>query len=168
MIVLVARLALAWLFLAGALHKLRNSGAFIRTLASYALLPGTFLPAAAWLVMLAELAVGLGALLQLRPSYVAALTLLLVYAIAMGVNLARGRSLIDCGCGAGDQPISVALIVRNCVLAVGAGFAATATAARPSDWIDLLAVAAGVLCCGLAYAAINALLAERARLDEWV
>lgn len=44
---------------------------------------------------------------------------LLMYALAMAVNLARGNRMLDCGCswGEGRTPVSYLLVARNMVLA---------------------------------------------------
>ncbi len=36
------------------------------------------------------------------------------------LNLLRGRRFIDCGCGGAAQPLSIGLVLRNVVLAIGA------------------------------------------------
>jgi len=167
-IVLVARLALGWLFLFGALHKLRSIGAFVRVLAAYRLVPDRLLVSAAWTVGFVELMVGAGALLQWVPAYWLALLLLGGYAGAMTVNLARGRRFIDCGCGGDSQPISVGLIVRNAVLMGACGIGLAAAAPRTLGWVDGFTITAGVLVCGLIYGAVNQVLAAQARLEEWV
>jgi uncharacterized membrane protein YphA (DoxX/SURF4 family) len=167
-IVLIARLALGWLFLFGALHKLREPGAFVRVLGAYRLVPERLLAATAWAVSIVEALVGIGALLQWAPAYWMALALLCGYAGAMAVNLARGRRFIDCGCGGDAQPISSGLIVRNAVLMAACGLALASAAPRALGWVDAVSVAAGVLACGLIYAAVNQVLAAQARFEEWV
>jgi len=49
----------------------------------------------------------------------AAIALLALFAIAMAINLHRGRAMIDCGCGQSflKQTLSWSLIARNAVLA---------------------------------------------------
>ncbi len=58
----VLRLALAWLLLAAARHKLRSAGAFRSALEGYGLLPRGLVGAAARGLALAELAAGLALL----------------------------------------------------------------------------------------------------------
>jgi hypothetical protein len=167
-VVLVARFALGWLFLFGALHKLRDVRGFAVTLAAYRLLPGRLVAPAAWLLALVELGLGAGALMQMPVAFGAGLALLLGYAAAMIVNLLRGRRFIDCGCGGDRQPLSLALVVRNVVLAGAAWIALLDPALRSLGWIDAVSIAGGVLVCGLLYGAVNQVLAAQARLEEWV
>jgi hypothetical protein len=60
-------------------------------------------------------------LLQLIPGgQVAGLLLgmamLGVYATGMAVNIRRGRTTIECGCGGAGQPLGWPLVIRNLVL----------------------------------------------------
>jgi len=96
----VLRGALALLLIVAALHKLRDRASFRATLEAYALLPAPLLSPLARAVPLVELAAA--ALLvtsRAAPAGgVLAALLLAVYALAMGVNLLRGRRDLDCGC----------------------------------------------------------------------
>ena len=167
-IVLIARFGLSWLFLASAAHKLRDLGDFRGVLATYRVLPDRIVGAAAWCVVAAELAVGIGALVQFTPAYAGAMLLLLAYAGGMAVNLQRGRRFIDCGCGGAAQPLSSGLVVRNLMLSIGALIALAPTLTRPLGGLDIVSVVVGSAVLGALYAAINQLLAARARLEEWV
>lgn len=112
-------------FLQAALAKLRHRELLAGVIANYRLLAPALTGPAALLLPPAELAVSLGLLLggAWRPAqFVAALgaiALLLVFAAAMGINIARGRSHIDCGCGRSQlrQPLSWLLVWRNLALA---------------------------------------------------
>ncbi len=167
-IVMIARLAIGWLFLFGALHKLRDVRDFRGVLAAYRLLPERALAAVAWCVAVAEVIVGIAALTQQPIAFVAAALMLTGYGVAMLVNLLRGRRFIDCGCGGDAQPISWGLIARNAVLVCVCGVALLAPYVRAFGWIDFVSVGFGVLLCGLIYGAVNQLLAAQARLEEWV
>ena len=163
---------LAGIFLFAAAHKLRNYLAFRGILGQYRLLPEPLVPAAASAVIAAEVAAGL-ALLVLAPvglisraaaAFMAAL-LLCVYTGAIAVNLVRGRTTIDCGCGGEPTPLSGWLVARNGFLLLLAWTAATAAAAeapatQATPGLYLLAAAPTVfLWC--AYAIANQLLANR-------
>jgi hypothetical protein len=91
--------------------------------------------------------------------------LLLLYSAAIGINVYRGRTGIDCGCSgpAGRVPVSGALIVRNGVLLVVAGLAALPTTARVLQAIDGLTIAAAVITFALLYAGADTALANDAR-----
>jgi uncharacterized membrane protein YphA (DoxX/SURF4 family) len=164
----IIRFALGWLFLAAPAHKLRDMVDFRSVLATYRIMPERLVVVAAWLVVFAEVAIGLGMLWQFAQAFIAGAALLLVYAAVMAINLVRGRRFIDCGCGGATQPLSIGLVLRNVVLAVAAIVALVPTPARPLGWLDVVSMAAGVLVLGALYAATNQLLAARARLEEWV
>jgi len=164
----IIRFALGWLFLAAAAHKLRDMVDFRSVLTTYRILPEGLVATAAWLVVVAELCIGVGMLWQFAPAFLGGAALLLLYAGVMAINLMRGRRFIDCGCGGATQPLSIGLVLRNVVLAIAAITALVPSPTRPLEWLDIVSMAAGVLVLGALYAATNQLLAARARLEEWV
>lgn len=113
----VIRLALAMLFAAAALAKLRQSRDFHATVLAYQLLPPRQAMGIAVILPWTEAAIALGLIAGFSVAAYAAAGLLLVYALAMAVNLGRGRRNIDCGCGAAPQALSIWLVVRNILLA---------------------------------------------------
>src|SRR5512147_2676588 len=167
-IAMILRFALGWLFLAAAAHKLKDMVDFRTVLATYRVLPQPVVAVAAWGVVVVEVCIGLGAMWQYPAAFVGAAAVLLGYAGVMGINLVRGRRFIDCGCGGATQPLSVGLVVRNVVLAMAALFALLPQAQRQIGWVDFVSMAAGVIVIAMLYAAVNQLLAARARLEEWV
>ena len=167
-IVVIIRFGLGWLFLAAAAHKLKDMTDFRSVLAAYRVLPGSMIGLAAWCVAALEIAVGIGALWAFPAAYVGTAVVLFGYAGVMAVNLVRGRRFIDCGCGGAVQPLSIGLVLRNVVLAFGALIALLPVSPRPVGWLDVVSMAAGVLVLAMLYAAVNQLLAARARLEEWV
>jgi hypothetical protein len=164
----IIRFALGWLFLAASAHKLRDMTDFRSVLATYRILPERLVVVAAWLVVVAEICIGVGMLWQFSVAYIGGAGLLLAYAGVMAINLMRGRRFIDCGCGGATQPLSIGLVLRNVVLAIAAVVALVPAPARPLGWLDIVSMVAGVLVLGALYAATNQLLAARARLEEWV
>jgi Methylamine utilisation protein MauE len=66
----------------------------------------------------------------------AAAVLLGVFALAMGINLLRGRRHIDCGCfqGALKQTLCWTLVGRNALLALLLVGAHAAPSGRPDGW----------------------------------
>ena len=160
----VLRGALALLFVVAALHKLRDRDAFRATLDAYALLPSALTAPLARAVPLVEL---VAALLLVVPRAAAvgasiAVLLLSVYALAMGVNLLRGRRDLDCGCmGPGARsPIGPELLVRNLFLVVAALVAGFAPIhARALVWVDFVTVPLAVAVLAALYAAVERVLA---------
>lgn len=160
----VLRGALALLFVVAALHKLRDRDAFRATLDAYALLPSPLTTPLARAVPMVEL---VAALLLVVPRAAAigasiAVLLLSVYALAMGVNLLRGRRDLDCGCmGPGaHSPIGPELLVRNLLLIVAALVAGFAPIhARALVWVDFVTVPLAVAVLAALYAAVERVLA---------
>ncbi|MEI6642836.1 MAG: MauE/DoxX family redox-associated membrane protein [Novosphingobium sp.] len=107
-------------FLQAALAKLRHRELLSGVIANYRLLPEALVAPAALLLAPAEIMVGAGLLLSRHwLAALAAIALLIVFAAAMGINILRGRSQIDCGCGRSQlrQQLSWLLVSRNLVLA---------------------------------------------------
>lgn len=146
-----AALLLAGIFLPSAWSKLRAMDELEGIVADYRLLPEPLVRPVARALPIAEIAAGL---LLLWPATRAAgallaMALLLLFAFAMAVNLARGRREIDCGCFLGRQKerIGWLLVARNLLLvALAAPLTIVEPAAAPG-LLDLLTVlfAAGSL-----------------------
>jgi hypothetical protein len=153
--------ALALLLLGAAVHKLHDLHAFRRVLHAYGLVPEPLLPATATAVALVESCVA--ALLctpALRTTGLAAAAgLLVVYAAAIALALARGRRHIDCGCSRTPQELSAWLVGRNVALALLALAALLPVRPRALVWVDALTIAAAVTALALLYAAADRLLA---------
>ncbi len=161
-------LGVAILFAAAALHKCRDVRAFIDTLRNYRLLPDSLVALMAVVVIKAELLVAIGVLLPTwrAAAGVAAAGLLSLYALAIAINLARGRRGIDCGClGPGRrQPISEWLLVRNaCVIAVAMVLALEPTS-RALVWIDAVSLLGCVTTLSVLWLCANRLIETWPRL----
>jgi uncharacterized membrane protein YphA (DoxX/SURF4 family) len=126
--------ALALVFTASAVPKLRHPRGFVLAVLEYRVLPVRFARVYARLVPPAEL---LAALLLLtgaavRSAALMVALLLLSFLVGVGVNLARGRDL-DCHCfgksgnGATQHRIGWGLLLRECAL-LGAALVVLATA----------------------------------------
>lgn len=156
---------LALMFLRAALHKAADLTRFEGSLADYALLPDWSLRTVRLLIPGLELACA-AALAWGGARAVgaqAAAALLLGYGAAMAVNLARGRSEIDCGCGGPPERLSWALVARNLGLAA-ALIPATLGLSDPRGWDEALAswsIAAVAFCC---WGATAQLLANQGRM----
>jgi len=96
--------------------------------------------------------------------FVASIALFVGYAIAIAVNLLRGRVHIDCGClgAAGREEISWWLVGRNlaCAAAALAGLGPVGT--RERVWLDGLTLVAATLAFTGLYLAADRLVANRA------
>ncbi len=119
-ILITSRVLGALVFGMAALGKLHHRDELVGVVANYRLVPEPLVRVVAWLVVALEtvvvlsLATGVG----LAAGAGLAVVLLCGFALAMTINLARGRQEIDCGCfqSALRQRLSVPLIVRNLVL----------------------------------------------------
>lgn len=153
LITIVIATSLAMLFLLAARHKLVAPLRFQAQLAAYQLVPESLLKPVTLVLPWIEIVVAAGMLFALtRPFAGLAATLLLsVYAAAMAINLRRGRSKIDCGCGDTPQPLSSWLLVRNFVLAVGGILLLAPVASRQLDALDMLFALLFVAACGFCY-----------------
>jgi hypothetical protein len=163
-VTLTLRAALAVLFCSAAAHKLRDLPRFRSALAAYRLVPSRCLRVFATVLIAAEIGVG-GGLLAPGVGHRAALAaagMLLVYSAAIGINLLRGRRLIDCGClgAAARRPLNWGLLARNAVLMAAALIGALPGAVRGPTWIDAVTVGAGVATLALLYGAVDGLMAN--------
>ncbi len=145
----ILRATLAFVFAQAALHKLRDHAAFDTIVRGHRLVPDASAPAVTGLLLVGELAAALALLAPgaARLGGGLALTLLTVYSLAIGTNLARGRRDVDCGClGPGHrQPLTGWLLVRNGLLAALAAACLIPASPRTVSWLDVVSVFAGAL-----------------------
>ena len=154
--------AFALLFASAAVHKARAPAHFAQVLRAYRVLPASL--DVSWGVPVLELAVA-AALLLPAARTVAALSgaaLLLVYALAMALNLKRGRRDLDCGCGGAHErrPIGAWMVWRNVGLAGLLGVLCLPWDVRSLQAVDFLTVGAGVAVAALLYMSADRLLAR--------
>lgn len=158
---------LSLLLLGSAAGKLRDLALFRAALDNYRLVPQVLLPVVAVALPVAEALAGLALLFvgTRAGGAWAALALLGLVTAAIVVNLRRGRAGIDCGCGgAGGQPLSAGLVVRNVVLCGLCLLSTQPLSARPTVWLDLLASLLAALFALGFYAVANQLLTHHPRL----
>jgi hypothetical protein len=161
---LALRAALALLFGAAALHKARDLPGFRAILADYRLLPSGLVRGAAVILIALEGCLAAALLFPVWHASAAwaAILLLALYTGAIGINLARGRRHIDCGCGgpALGQPLGGWLLVRNGILMMIALAVMSPPASRTLVMLDALTVTASAASLALLYAAANRLISE--------
>lgn len=138
LIVLIISASLALLFFMAARHKMSEPRQFAATLAAYRILPEALVRPAAKVLPLLEMALVFMILVPFTRSVAAivAALLLALYALAMAVNMARGRSDIDCGCGGQPQLLSPWLLLRNLVLIAGSCLLLAPVTDRAIVWAD--------------------------------
>jgi len=104
---------LAVVFLLSVSHKLKDFPRFKASLGAYRLFPESLLSVVAPIVVVLEMSAVVAILLPTGPGKWIAFMLLMVYTAALAVNLLRGNTSIDCGCGDAPTPISGWLLLRN-------------------------------------------------------
>jgi len=146
-IALSFRLLVALVFLTASWGKARNRLAFRGVVANYRLLPDMLVAPFALALPPLEALIGLALLAPplARWADLAAAALLALFAVAMGVNLMRGRRNIDCGCFQSvlKQTLRWPLVARNGVLILALAIAALAPAGFPAPRRTAEAMAAG-------------------------
>lgn len=157
----IVTLGAVLLFGAGAGHKLADWRRFRAAVGNYRLLPDPLVPPGAAAVVALELAACVLLLLpaQRAGGALLAAALLALYAIAIGVNLARGRPSIDCGClGVGRRaPISRWMVGRNLVLGALVLLASLPPDPRELAALDIVTIAGALLSLAALYSAQSAL-----------
>jgi hypothetical protein len=142
---LTAAGSLAVLFAASTAHKLAALGEWPGVVRNYRVLPGSLaLPAAGLLLIAGALtAAALFWPATRRLGACAAAAQLILFAVAMAINLRRGRSSIDCGCFGWHlrRGISAWMVARNLALALLA--LSLLLPARPRD-LTVLDIATAV------------------------
>jgi hypothetical protein len=156
-VVIAIRILIALVFLSAATAKMRNWPIFRGVVANYRLLPQALVGPVTYVLPPAEAAIGamLPTGLFAPWAEAAAAVLLGAFAVAMGINLLRGRRQIDCGCfqGALKQPLRWTLVGRNALLALLLVAADAAPSGRPDGW----AVVNGILAGGALFLVLQSL-----------
>ena len=159
---------MATLFGVAAVHKFQAPGVFKQSLKDYQLLPAALASTMALIFPVAELSAAVLILYPTTQLYAAALMmgLLSVYTAAIGLNLYRGKTDLDCGCAgpASKQTLSGFLVLRNTLL-IGLVFITLfPTITRTLNWMDILVIAFSVLTATSLYAGLNRLFAQSRQL----
>jgi uncharacterized membrane protein YphA (DoxX/SURF4 family) len=164
----------AVLFIGAAWHKLSGLDRFEAVLRDYRLLPALVSRPLTLLIPAIELMLGLGWISGLLPriTALASASLVATYALAIGINLVRGRIYIDCGCGFGaftneEQALSSSLVARNILLIGLAILSLVPAAERDLGVTDYGVVLAGLLTAILLYASSGQLIRNRAAIMTW-
>ena len=172
-------LAFCLLFLTAGHNKLNDRLRFQGILTAYQLLPAVLVPLFSFAIPLLELSLGLGWIFAAQQSWVAIATALLLYlyGAGMAINLMRGRTYIDCGCGFssrnaqresnGTQQLSVWLVARNAVLAMLALLTLTGTSARSLVALDYFSLVASLVLMLFLYAGFHQLLVNNNTIASW-
>lgn len=111
---LLIRFVFGTMFLYAGASKLSDLGEFADAIKHYRIIPGATAGAVAKMVSVVEVILGVVLILGLGIPYAAVIGsgLLVIFALAMAINLIRGRQ-IPCGCKRESEPIQIKHIVRN-------------------------------------------------------
>jgi uncharacterized membrane protein YphA (DoxX/SURF4 family) len=161
-------LCIALLFSSAAIHKARDLQRFSEIFTAYGLIPLPPRWPLAPAVPLLEALVAIGLLLKAaRPVAVyVGIALLLAYAVAIAVNLSRGRRDLACGCGGPDErrPIAPWMVWRNILLAALLAVTMLPWSMRSLALTDLVTIGGGTAACALVYLSVDRLLG---RVGQW-
>ena len=154
---LFARLALALLFVGAVRHKLADLLRFEGIVRDYRLAPSAWSFGIARVLLALEigLVVGLVAPWTATRAAVVAAIVLAGYAVAIGVNLARGRNEIECGCGGPGERLHLRLVARNALLIAVGLVGASASTDRALGALDGLTLAVGLASVALLWSAAS-------------
>jgi len=173
LIALIIGICMVLLFSSAALHKLRAAAVFKATVDEYQLIPRQLSRPVSELIMAAEvLSVVLVLIAPVRiAGFSLMAALLLIYTAGIGINLARGRRDIDCGCSgpASRHELSGWLVLRNLVLLTLVLFCLAQASFGGSvpgfmTWLDGLVTLFAVTGACILYMSLNQLLSQAPRL----
>jgi len=178
MIDVVVAMTISWcmcvLFITAGIHKLTARAAFLASLDDYQLVPPMITPLLSFVVPAFEITLALLWVLPLVPTATAIISALLlgVYTLAITINLARGRTHIDCGCnfsavGDAGSVISPGLVLRNCILIAAILFTLIPAVERSLNWLDYGTVVVATLVAILCYMSISQLMANNTAIATW-
>ena len=145
---------LAVVFLSAGVAKIRSVDTLEGVVQNFRVLPARLARPFALVLPPAEIAIAAALAVPATRAYgaAAATALLLIFTVAIAINLARGRREIDCGCFSSTlkQTLNGWLVVRNAFLAVcSTALAATAWTEVAPSWADWLlgALSVGFVIC---------------------
>lgn len=153
---LAASVGVGIILLVGGLSKWRHRALLPGVIANYRLLPTALIGPAALVLPFAEMLIGGALVAGLAPVPVLfAMLLLGLFALAMVINITRGRTHIDCGCGRSQlrHPIGWVPVARN--LGLIALIAPRLLPAPPLSMLDIVTAMAGGGALYLAYLLLN-------------
>lgn len=116
-VLLFFRLFLSIVFFISSLNKMREFQQFTATVTAYRLLPETWSKTSALAITGTEFSVSMLLFMGWQSQIAAfvSIFMLFIFSIAMGINLIRGHTDLECGCSGAKnaQKISLGLVGRN-------------------------------------------------------
>lgn len=168
LIVLILSASIGLLYFMAARHKMAEPTRFKATLAAYQVLPAPLVPAVARGIPYLEMAIVFLILIPAtrEPAALTAGALFLIYAAAMAVNLGRGRTDIDCGCGGQPQLLSPWLLLRNLILAAASFVLLFPGSDRSLVWTDLFFLVLMTAVLALVYMMVEQLVRNNSSFEN--
>lgn len=161
----VIRVFILVLFGFSAYGKLRNPSVFFAKMKQYQLLPKNLVP------FVGTVFIGIESILPflflwestLSLSVALSVGLLAIFTIAIGINVIKGNTEIDCGCflfgsKGGSTYLGWNLVLRNGVLMLLVSSLLLPVPYRELNWYDWLQVCFAILVFGVLYIAMNEIL----------
>jgi hypothetical protein len=154
---------LSLVFVRALLHKIGAWAEYTGIVRDYRIVPEGLVPPVATMLAAMEAIAAVGLVLPPTRSAAAVLAagLLAAYGLGIAINLARGRTSIDCGCGGGGQGISALHVVRNGVLALFAVPVLAVSGPAPTGFAVSVAAAGCVLALWITFLVFDQLLGNR-------
>ena len=158
----------ALILFSAAWHKISEFDIFAGALDAYQLLPSVAVMPIARLLPCVEVAIALLVLVPATRHFglIAFAGLIAIYAVAIAVNLMRGRRQIDCGCGGDVHLLSWGLVLRNALLAGVALAMSGPSVDRLYEWLDAVTLIVGVLALYGSYLTFDELLRQFGRIAQ--
>ena len=158
----------ALILFSAAWHKISEIDIFVGALDAYRLLPSAGVMPVARLLPGVEVAIALLVLVPATRHFglIAFAGLIAIYAVAIAVNLMRGRRQIDCGCGGDVHLLSWGLVLRNALLAGVALAMSGPSVDRLYEWLDAVTLIVGVLALYGSYLTFDELLRQFGRIAQ--
>jgi hypothetical protein len=173
---IIIRLFLSIILIRAALHKIHNRKVFQMELSAYQLLPASLLSLSTFVLMVTEAFTAITLLNSawIIPALISAV-LFSIYAIAMAINLLKGRTNIDCGCSGpilssterAKKNISWLLVFRNLILSSLALFCTTTITIHIASTLELFIIAAGTAVTLLLYETIEQAIINTQGYQRW-
>jgi hypothetical protein len=154
-------IAMAMIFVLACAHSLMDWPGYSASVVKYRLAPDWAARVIAWLLPpLQALAAGLLLVVPLWGALLG-LGLMALFTGAVGINMLRGRTDIDCGCGgASGQSLSWGLVLRNVVLGLCLAVVASVPGRAMVDAAAVVGVVGAALFLATTYFAANQMLAN--------
>ncbi|ENJ6134446.1 MULTISPECIES: MauE/DoxX family redox-associated membrane protein [Bacillus] len=113
----IMKIGLATLFISTGIDKIKKFNIHLLIIKEYQIIPENQIRLFTIIEIFAELFISICLFIGLFHTFtlICAVLLLLVYSVAISINLLRGRKEISCGCGGvlGNHKLSWMLVVRN-------------------------------------------------------